>query len=151
MSAHRLDLCSDGSLVFLDTAVFTYASGSEHPLREPCRAVLRAAAEGRLMAVTSAEVVQEILHRYSSIRRTATGTALAREVVAGFAPVLPITHAVAERLPDLVERYPRLTARDVVHVATCLEEGIESIVSPDRGFEPVQGIRLLDPASAKSA
>jgi len=133
--------------VFLDTAVFMYANGSEDPLRDPCRAVLRDAAEQRLVAVTSAEVIQEILHRYISIRRAALGIALAREVAAAFRPLLPITHDVAARLPDLVERYPRLTARDIVHVATCLEEGIEAIVSPDHGFDEVTEIRRIDPTA----
>jgi predicted nucleic acid-binding protein len=131
--------------VFLDTAIFMYANGSEHPLREPCRVILRDAAEQRLVAVTSAEVIQEILHRYISIRRAAPGIALAREVAAAFRPLLPITHAVAERLPDLVQRYPRLTARDIIHVATCLEEGIDTIVSPDRGFDEVSEIERRDP------
>lgn len=46
---------------------------------------------------------------------------MARDVLDLFAPVLPITHAVMDRMPQLVERYPGLAARDLVHVATCLE------------------------------
>jgi predicted nucleic acid-binding protein len=49
-------------------------------------------------------------------------------------------------MPDLVARYPRLTARDLVHVATCLEEGIAEIVTPDRSFDVVAEIRRIDPA-----
>ena len=130
--------------VFLDTAVFMYARGTDHPLREPSRALLQMVAERDLQAVTSAEVVQEILHRYIAVRRATVGVALAREVVTAFRPLLPITHAVAQRMPDLVERYAGLTARDLVHVATCLEEGIDTIVSPDRGFDAVKEIRRLD-------
>jgi predicted nucleic acid-binding protein len=134
--------------IFIDTAILMYAGGSEHPLREPSRAVLRAAVEGRLEAVTSVEVVQEILHRYIAIRRLDAGVAMARETIAAFGPLLPITHAVVERMPGLVERYPALSARDLVHVATCLEEGISAIVSPDRGFDSVSEIRRLDPTEA---
>ncbi len=64
-----------------------------------------------------------------------------------FAPVLPITHALMRRLPTLVEEHPSLAARDLVHVATCQEEGIDEIVSPDRGFDTVRGIRRIDPAT----
>ena len=46
-----------------------------------------------------------------------------------FAPVLPITHALMRRVPDLVARYPSLDSRDLVHVATCINEGITDIVS----------------------
>jgi predicted nucleic acid-binding protein len=49
------------------------------------------------------------------------------------------------RMPDLIGQHVTLAARDLVHVATRLEEGISEIVSPDRGFDTVAGIRRLDP------
>lgn len=68
-----------------------------------------------------------------------------------FAPVLPITHALMRRLPDLAERYPALSARDLVHVATCIHEGIVEIVSADTGFDAVHELRRLDPVSLAAA
>jgi len=98
--------------VFLDSAVLMYAAGGAHPLREPCRRVLRQVADGELEAVTSAEVIQEILHRFTRIGRADIGAALARASLDLLAPVLPITHALMRRLPDLIERYPHLEARE---------------------------------------
>lgn len=135
---------------FIDSAIFMYANGSEHPLREPCRAILEDIARRRLLAATSAEVVQEILHRYIAVQRAPLGLVVARTVIESFAPLAPITHAVMARMPALVERYPRLAVRDLVHVATCLEEGLSDIVSPDRAFDEVSEIRRIDPASAWS-
>ena len=132
--------------VFVDTAVIMYAAGADHPLRGPCAALLARVADGELDAVTSADVIQEILHRFTALRRPSIGAAMASGALDLFAPVLPITHATMRRVADLIERYPRLAARDLVHVATCLEEGIGEIVSPDRGFDEVEGIRRLDPA-----
>lgn len=133
---------------FLDTAIFMYAGGADHPFRDPCGAILRRVDEGDLDATTSVEVVQEILHRYVSIHRADTGIAMAREVLDVFAPVLPVTHAVMRRVPALVGAYPALSARDLIHVATCLREGIEVIISPDRAFDQVKEIRRLDPIEA---
>jgi predicted nucleic acid-binding protein len=133
--------------LFLDTAVFMYAGGREHPLRAPCRAILERVAAGSLDATTSTEVVQEILHRFVAIGRPEVGAAMARDVLDAFEPVLPVTHGVMRRMPDLLGRYAALSARDLVHVATCLEEGIEAIVSPDRGFDQVREIRRIDPAT----
>lgn len=130
---------------FLDTAIFMYSVGGEHPLREPCRAVLRHVRAGTLDATTSVEVVQEIHHRYRSIRRPEVGQALADAVMNTFAPVLPVTHFVMRRVAVLAERYPRLDTRDLVHVATCIVEGIETIISPDAGFDEVTEIRRIDP------
>jgi predicted nucleic acid-binding protein len=134
--------------VFIDTAVLMYASGASHPLRVPCKRILERVVAGELDAVISVEVVQEILHRFVSIRQPERGAAIARDAMDVFAPVLPITHATMRRVPDLVDRHPALAARDLVHVATCLAEGISEIISPDRGFDAVPGLRRLDPAEA---
>jgi uncharacterized protein len=132
-------------IFFVDAAIFMYTAGAEHPLREPCRAVMRKVAAGDLEATTSVEVVQEVFHRYVAIRKPEVGIALATDILDTFAPVLPITHAVMRRLPMLVKRYPGLSARDLIHVATCIVEGIDTIISPDTGFDQVTEVRRVDP------
>lgn len=127
-----------------------YAAGREHPLREPCREILQYVSSGRLHAVTSAEVVQEILHRFMHLGHRPTAAALAAATLDLFSPVVPITHRVMDRMPGLVHRYEALSSRDLVHVATCLEEGIETLVSPDRGFDAVREIRRVDPGDRTS-
>ena len=131
--------------VFIDTAVVMYAGGADHPMREPCRAVIAHITAGRLPAATSAEVVQEILHRFTAIRQRELGATMARDTLDLFAPVLPITHAVMQRLPALVALYQGLSARDLVHVATCQQEGIRTIISPDRAFDAVGELTRVSP------
>lgn len=131
--------------VFVDTSVLMYAAGADHPMREPCGRVMRAIDDGLIEAVTSAEVVQEILHRFLAVRRPDIAHALARSTLDTFAPVLPITHALMRRVPDLAARYPSLAARDLVHVATCIHEGITEILSTDRGFDAVRELRRIPP------
>lgn len=133
--------------VFIDTAVLLYAAGAQHPLRAPCRRIVEAIGSRSIDAVTSAEVIQEIAHRYTAIGRRAEGAELASRSLDLLAPVLPITHALMRRVPDLMVRYPGLAARDIVHLATCLHEGIAGIVSPDRAFDDVTDIRRIDPAT----
>ena len=132
--------------VFIDTAVPMYAAGGDHPLRVPCGRILAMIKQGDLDAVTSIEVVQEIAHRFLSIRRPEMATRLASNVLDLFAPVLPVTHAVIRRLPGLIEQYPSLAARDLVHIATCLHEGITEILTPDRAFDQVAELRRIDPS-----
>jgi uncharacterized protein len=132
--------------VFADTAVIMYAGGRDHPLKAPCQRLLRAAATGADV-VTSAEVVQEVLHRFAATDRHRVGAEMARHALDLFAPVLPITHAVMARMPDLCDRYPHLAARDLVHVATCLDAGISELASPDHAFDEVAEVRRLDPAT----
>jgi hypothetical protein len=133
--------------LFIDSSVIMYAGGDEHPLRAPCVRIMDEVRQRMVDATTSAEVVQEILHRFVAVRRHELGVAMARSTLEMFTPVLPITHRVMDRMPDLVERYPALAARDLVHVATCLEEGIGEIVSTDRGFDTVVEVSRIDPAA----
>lgn len=127
-----------------------YAGGADHPLREPSQWILRLIASGELQGLTSAEVIQEILHRFTAIGQRPLGSQMARHALNLFAPVLPITHAVMQRMPGLIERYRRLQARDLIHVATCLEEGIEAFVSPDRGFDDLNEVTRLAPEDSQA-
>lgn len=131
--------------LFIDTSVLMYAAGAEHPLRAPCRVVMQRIGAGSLDATTSVEVVQEILHRFLGLRQPDLGRELAEATLDTFAPVLPVTHAVMRRVPALSQRYPELQARDLLHVATCIHEGITEIVSADQGFDRVAEIRRIDP------
>jgi hypothetical protein len=137
--------------LFIDTAVIMYAAGADHPLRAACRAVLDRVAGGDFDAVISVEVVQEIVHRFRALRQPGRAASITSDALDLFAPVLPVTHAVVRRIPELVEHYPNLAARDLVHVATCQHEGIRDIVSPDRGFDQVDGIRRIDPSDPNLA
>ncbi len=137
--------------VFIDTAVPMYAAGGDHPLRVPCGRILAMINRGELDAVTSTEVVQEIAHRFLSMRRPDMAVRLANDVLDLFAPVLPVTHALMRRLPALIVQYPSLASRDLVHVATCIHEGITQIISPDRAFDRVAGLRRIDPTEFAEA
>lgn len=122
-----------------------YAAGGAHPLHDPSLRILQMVRGGDLDAATSTEVVQEIAHRFLAIRRPEIARQLSTDVLDLFAPVLPITHALMRRVPELSRKYPALSARDLVHVATCIHEGIAEIISPDRAFDQVAEVRRIDP------
>jgi predicted nucleic acid-binding protein len=137
--------------VFVDTNVMMYAAGGEHPLREACRLIVDGIGDRSIAGVTSVEVVQEIVHRYVSIGQSRGGLDLAVRTLDLFAPVLPVTHALMRRVPELGRRYPGLSARDLVHVATCVHEGIVDLVSTDRGFDAVREVRRIPPEEFAAA
>lgn len=122
-----------------------YAGGAKHAQREPCRAVLLRIAEGSLDAVTSAEVVQEILHRFAHGQRE-VGSRMARSVLDLFGQVLPVEQRTVADAVTRYESHPQLSARDALHVATCVANGIRDIVSVDTGFDLVAEVRRVDPA-----
>ena len=82
--------------IFLDSNVFLYAAGREHSLRDACRKVLDRVAEGDLVAVTSSEVLQEILH-------VLTRRGLRREAIELTRSVLDLVAATADRHFDGID------------------------------------------------
>lgn len=131
--------------VFVDTSVVMYAGGAAHRHRDPCRAVMTRVADGSLDAVTSVEVVQEILHRFARGRR-GTGIQMARSVLDLFDDLLGVDRRTVE---DAVARYRdtlQLSARAALHAATCVLNGIGEIVSVDTGFDAVHDLRRVAPA-----
>ena len=132
--------------VFLDANVPIYASGREHPYKEPCVRVLMIAAEHSRLFMTDSEVLQELVHRYLALRRWPLG----REVVNSFAelmhdriePVCAEDIIDAARLADLDQT---VSARDLVHAAVMRRLGIDHIVSSDTDLDRLPGITRLDP------
>ena len=51
-------------MIFIDTSIFMYAAGKEHPHKEPSVNLLRLIAMGEIDAVINVEVLQEIFHRF---------------------------------------------------------------------------------------
>jgi hypothetical protein len=130
---------------FIDTNIFIYASGSEHPLKKSCQQVLEAISSGMIKATTSTEVLQELMHRYFCIGKRHVGIDIAGMVSRLLQPVLPVTGADIHVALELVSRYPRLSSRDAVHAAVMMNSGITRIVSADRHFESIRDIERLDP------
>ncbi|CAN5553693.1 type II toxin-antitoxin system VapC family toxin [soil metagenome] len=130
---------------FIDTSVIMYAAGAEHPDRAACRRVLERVADGSIDAVTSTEVVQEILHRFARGRRD-VGQRMARSVLDLFDELIPINRQSIAGAVSLYADHPQLSARDALHVATCVDSAIDEIVSVDSGFDAVDQVRRIEPS-----
>ena len=135
----------NASAVLLDSAVISYALGADSALRQPCRAILRAIADGDVHAYASVEMIQEVVqHR---LRRSADRTRSVRQSrdAAALCTILNFDREVLDLSLDLIERGPTIRGRDAVHAATALIYGIEQIVSPDSAFDGIAGLTRIDP------
>ena len=91
--------------------------------------------------VTDAEVLQEILHRYTAIdKREAIGPAL-RVTLDIVDEVLPIGKAEALRAGEIVQNRVLMSARDAIHIAVMERHGIRTILSFDGDFDRWPGLQ----------
>jgi predicted nucleic acid-binding protein len=98
--------------------------------------------DGRVDGATSTAVLEEVMH--VELRTTALDLRGVAGLTYGmFTPLLPVTDEVMKLALELGA--PELGSNDRVHVATCRVNGIDVIVSADRGFDSVTGLRRVDP------
>jgi len=132
-------------VIILDTTVLSYAVGSDHPLREPCRRILRAHAEGLLQAATTIEVVQEFVHVRARRRSRSDAAYLARQ----YGLALPLEMTQVEDLETglaIYERHQELGAFDSILAATAIRLGAEALVSGDQAFGVLANLHWINPA-----
>lgn len=134
------------SPIFLDANIPMFAAGRPHPLREPCLRILELTERYPSAFRTDAEVLQELLHRY----RTSDGARAALAILDRFAALMagriePLRAEDVLRAAALAPAYPRLSARDLVHLAVMERLGIERMASADAGFDGIAWLARLDP------
>jgi predicted nucleic acid-binding protein len=120
-----------------------YATGGEHPHRGVCREFLAKAVGGRVQAVTSVEVLQEILHRYVSLGRIDFGCDVYDQMVEACPKILEVKLQDLYLARDLLCQYKGISARDAIHAAVMLNNGIQHIATFDKGFDCIPGIKRL--------
>ena len=127
-------------MVFIDSNVPMYLVGAAHPNKVDAQRRLEQLVADRVRLVTDAEVMNEILHRYTALERRGYIQA-AYDVLLGVVDeVLPIDRGVVEGAKQVVLQYPGLAVRVAMHVAVMQRHGIEQVLSFDAGFERVPRI-----------
>ena len=133
-------------MIVVDTTVLAYAVGEDHPLRDPCRRLLAAHADGSVEATTTVEVIQEFVHIRARRRTRPDAVRLARRYMAAFS-LLVTTPDDLDRGLDLFDAYPTVGAFDAVLAAVAIDRRAEALVSADRAFASIPGLPFVDPAS----
>ncbi len=130
-------------MVFVDSNIPMYVAGRDHPLRDPARRFLQRARSGEIDICTSTEVLQEILYRYSSLKRLDLAVSVYDLFVELCPTVLPVTLAETDRAKSLLASSQGISVRDAVHAAVMLNQDVREIASFDEGFDRIDGVQRV--------
>lgn len=130
-------------MILVDSNIPMYLVGSPSLQKTDTQRILERLVSQRQRLVTDAEVLQEILHRYTSINRRHDIQLAFDAILSIVDEVLPVDRASAERAKQIVLGYRSLSARDAVHLAVMEQHAIERILSFDSGFDGFPGITRL--------
>lgn len=130
-------------MIFLDSNIPMYLIGALHPNKEAARVALERCIQRGERIVTSAEVLQEILHRYRGIDR-ADAIQPAFDAVLGVVDeVYPVELADVQRAKEIVLGAGRLSSRDALHAAVMERREVRRIMSFDAGFDALAWVERV--------
>lgn len=127
-------------MIFVDSNIPMYLVGQAHPNKDAARRTLEEVVAAGESLCTNAEVLQEILHRYTAVRRMDRIDPAFDAVLGVVDVVYPIERADVERARRLLETTTRLSARDAIHIAVMQGRDVGRILSFDSVFDGIPGI-----------
>jgi predicted nucleic acid-binding protein len=134
-------------VIVLDTSVLVYATGRDHPLREPSRRLVDAIGDGDVEATSTVEVIQEFAHVRARRRPRVDAVEQARGYVALLRPLMAPQEDDLMLGLELFQRHD-LGMFDAVLAATTVGQVPDArLVSADRAFATVPGLHRLDPGA----
>ena len=122
-------------MIFVDSNVFIYAVGRSHPLKAEAQNFFLDSSDKGKRLTTSAEVLQELLHVYLPVERMKTLDAAMELATQGVDQIIPIDSATVLHARNLVDNFPSLTARDLLHLSVCQLNKIKNLKTFDRNLQ----------------
>lgn len=126
---------------FMDANAIVF-SALDGEARANCARILTEIAIGNLDGRTSPSVLEEVWH-VSRRRYGGRLDSLVPKALTIFQPLVPVTEdalAHALSMPN-----SRLGPKDRLHVGTCVSHEIDTVLTADRAFDGIRGIRRVDP------
>ena len=130
-------------MIFIDSNIPMYLIGAPHPHKSEAQVLLERLIAAGQRLVTDAEVLQEILHRYTAIgKREAIGPAF-QVVLDVVDEVFGIEKKDVLRAGEIAQHQVMLSGRDAVHIAVMERHGVRSILSFDADFDRWPGLTRI--------
>lgn len=130
-------------MIFIDSNIPMYLIGAPHPHKAEAQHLLsRAVAAGERL-VTDAEVLQEILHRYTAIHRPEAIQPAFDALLGVTDEVFPVELRDVERAKAILAGHGQISSRDALHLAIMEHHGLTRILSFDKGFDGFPGVSRI--------
>ena len=130
-------------MIFIDSNVPMYLVGAHHSNKTRAIQLVGELIRNGERLVTDIEVYQEILHRYTAIRRADAIDGAFRSLDAIADEVFGYGMPEIRAARTIIDSVEGVSARDALHVAVMRSNRVDRILSFDRGFDAIAGIERL--------
>lgn len=129
----------------LDTNIIMYAVGKPHVYKAPSQAILQKALNNTEIFNIDTELCQELLYVYGRRGERETGFKTVEALLRLFPNPHVIDSNVILETTRLMHKYPKLVARDAIHAAVATIYDLEGIISVDKVFDEIKGLKRFEP------
>lgn len=130
-------------MIYIDSNVFIFAALNREELGEKARAILKDVQEGKKAAATSALTFDEVAWKILHARGFEAALLAAQDILEmPSLLLLDVNASVLATSVNLMKLY-RIFPRDAIHAACALNSSIFTIISEDKDFDKVKGIKRI--------
>lgn len=130
-------------MIYVDSCIPMYLVGAEHPNKKRVIEMVSQFLQAGDMLVTSAEVFQEIIHRYKAIKNPKHLNAAYEALEEMVSLISEMGKQDTDMARSLSFQYPELSSRDCLHVAIMKRIQCDKIWTFDEAFDEVSSIQRV--------
>ena len=130
-------------MILVDSNVPMYLVGAEHPNKRRAQLLLQTVVLDGARLVTDAEVLQEILHRYTAIERLDAIQPAFDAVLGVVDEVFPVDPVDVHNAKEIILGGSSFTARDALHIAVLERRRVSRVMSFDADYDRRPGLTRI--------
>ena len=130
-------------MIYVDSCIPMYLVGAEHSNKLRILELLPSFLNGEESLITSVETLQEIIHRYLSLKNLKYLDLAYESMESLVDKVVPLEKKDSDMAKTFADLKSGLSSRDCIHLAVMKNNGCKKIWTYDKGFDAISGIRRV--------
>ena len=131
--------------IYFDTNIFIYLSKANSVYFLQVKNLIQYCLNSNIKIVTSVETIQEIIHFSINTKNLPFGFETANKTLDLVDELYILDRKTIENYLILVNKYKNRESRDFIHLASCLNQKVNTIITYDHGFKKFKEIKSLTP------
>ncbi|MDQ3098393.1 MAG: type II toxin-antitoxin system VapC family toxin [bacterium] len=132
--------------IYFDTNIFIYLADASSPYFAEIYALTMHLQKENIQIITSTETIQEIIHVSKKVKQYRQGIKNAEGTLKTINKLVPIQDETIKIFLKKNEIYKLNESRDILHLAVCLENNLDTILTYDGGFKNFKEIKAYTPS-----
>lgn len=130
---------------YLDTNIFIYLADKTSPYFKQSQELIRYCQKNKILISTSTETIQEVIHFAKNTKQLDVGLQIAKKIMSLIDFLFPVDQRTIEIYLKKASIYKSSKSRDLVHLASCLENSIDKFITYDSDFRLFKELKVAKP------